>query len=104
VHGRIALALLAGAIACGDGTGPSRSVGGTWELVSFIDHGVVGVTTGTMVFETSGRFEVLGTVTYPGEPTDSLNVTGTWLLALGRVTLTSGGTSGDWGLRWKVRS
>lgn len=96
----IALALLAGTPGCDDGAGPSRSLIGNWELASFSDHGVVGVTTGTMEFQPSGTFEVLGTVTYPGEPMDSLKLEGTWALAPGRVTLTTGGESGVWDMTW----
>lgn len=96
----LALALLAGSAACGDGAGPSRWLIGTWELASYSDHRVLGVTTGTMVFQSDGSFEVRGTVTYPGEPTDSLTAAGTWELALGQVTLTTGGDSAVWGMAW----
>jgi len=97
----LALTLLAGSGACGDGSGPSHSLIGNWQLASYNDHGVLGVTTGTMVFQSDGSFEVRGTVTYPGEPTDSLNVVGTWTLALSQVTLTTGGESADWSMVWQ---
>jgi hypothetical protein len=100
-HLPLALALLAGSAACGDGSGPSHALIGTWELASYSDHGVLGVTTGTMVFQSDGSFEVQGTVTYPGEPSDSLNVVGTWTLGLRQIRLTTGGESAVWSMVWQ---
>jgi hypothetical protein len=100
-HLTLVLSLLAGSADCGDGSGPSRSLVGTWELASYTDHGVPGVTTGTIGFQSDGSFEVRGTVTYPGEPTDSLNVVGTWTLTLGHITLTTGGESAVWRMVWQ---
>jgi hypothetical protein len=54
-----------------------------------------------MEFQPGGTFKVLGTVTYPGEPTDSLKLEGTWTVAPGRVTLTTGGESGVWDMTWQ---
>ena len=74
----IALALALGA--CGASTSLGDLLLGTWSLAGYSDHGAEGVTTGTWTFGADGTFGVLGTVTYPGEPTDSLRVSGTWQL------------------------
>lgn len=94
-------AILPAATACGDGTSPSRTLVATWDLVSFSDHGVVGTTTGTMTFRSNGTLEVIGTVTYPGEPTDSLTFAGTYQANARTVTLTIGSTTGTWSLTWQ---
>jgi len=61
---------------CGsdDSTGPRPTLEGAWDLTAYADHGASGVTTGTASFEHDGTFAILGTVTYPGEPVDSLDV------------------------------
>ena len=64
--------------ACSDTETIGDRLLGTWTLASFEDRGTVGVTTGTWTFSDDGVFSALGTVTYPGEPTDSLRVEGTW--------------------------
>jgi len=80
VAGGIAAALLVVMIvACSDGTALGSRLLGTWSLAGFDDHGTPGVTTGTWTFNDDATFFALGTVTYPGEPTDSLRVSGTWL-------------------------
>lgn len=92
---------LATATACGDGTSPSRSLVATWDLVSFSDHGTVGVTTGTMTFRPNGTVEVIGTVTYLGEPTDSLTFAGTYEANAQTITLTIGSATDTWSLTWQ---
>ena len=94
---RLLLLVLAG-LACGDGTGPVPGLEGVWLLAEYVDAGTVGTTTGTMTFRADGSFATLGTVTYPGEPEDSLTTTGTWSQQGATVTLTAGGASGNWGI------
>ncbi|MBL8978145.1 MAG: hypothetical protein JNM53_07030 [Gemmatimonadetes bacterium] len=99
---RLALAALALGVlaACSDSTAPSPSIVDTWALLSFTDHGIAGVTTGTATFFPSDSFEMVGTVTYPGEPIDSLNVTGTYAVTGAVLSMTAGTESGDWDMRW----
>lgn len=91
------LALLVG---CSNSHTPTPSLIGSWELLGYADHGVEGATTGTATFHQDGTFEVLGSVTYPGEPTDSLEVAGTYLVGSGTVTLTVGPDTSVWNLNW----
>lgn len=73
-------ALLAVAIAaCGDDTTTGDQLVGTWALAAYDDHGTEGVTTGTWTFSADATFTALGSITFPGEPTDSLDVIGTWV-------------------------
>lgn len=85
---------------CGDhGTSVTpRTLVGQWDLVGFSDHGVSGVTTGTASFLDNGTFSILGTVTYPGEPTDTLEVYGSYEVNENIVTLTTTAGSGDWAM------
>jgi hypothetical protein len=85
---------------CSDSSTPTPSIIDTWALLSFTDHGVVGVTTGTVTFRPDSTFEVVGTVTYPGEPTDSLGLAGTYTVQGTRLTLTAGTGAGDWDMLW----
>lgn len=85
--------------ACGhDGTGPTIPLVGTWDLVGFTDGGVAAVTTGTWTFAADSSFTVAGTVTFPGEPTDSLVVSGSYREYGGRVELTIGAQTAAWTL------
>lgn len=77
ISGMTCLLLLA-VLACSDTVTLGDRLLGTWTLASFEDRGVVGVTTGSWTFSESGAFSALGTITYPDEPTDSLDVVGTW--------------------------
>jgi hypothetical protein len=79
-------------------TGPYRTLEGTWDLVGYSDHGVVGVTTGSSTFRDDGTFVILGTVTYPGEPVDSLDVSGTYQVAAGAAKLTTVDGTSTWSL------
>jgi hypothetical protein len=73
-------ALLAVAIAaCGDSTTTGDQLIGTWALAAYDDHGTEGVTTGTWSFSSDATFAVLGSITFPDEPRDSLDVLGTWV-------------------------
>jgi hypothetical protein len=81
---------------CEDSTGPSRTLEGTWDLVGSTDEGVSGATTGTCSFRHNGAFAVLGTVTYPGESVDSLDVSGTYRVVANYVTLTTPDGTGTW--------
>jgi len=74
-----AVALVAGVFtACGDATTIGDQLVGTWNLAAYADHGDPAVTTGTWSYFSDATFSVLGTVTFAGEPTDSLDVIGTW--------------------------
>jgi len=75
----VATLLAVSLAACGDDTTTGDQLVGTWALAAYDDHGTVGVTTGTWTFSSDATFTVLGSVTYPGEPTDSLDVMGTWM-------------------------
>lgn len=92
------VAALLGA-ACGtDSTGPSTSLVGTWDLVGFTDMGASAVTTGTCAFRSDGTFEIKGTITFPGEPTDSLLLDGGYVQNGSTVVLTIGAETGTWTL------
>ena len=56
------------------------------------------MTTGTWSFETDSSVAVEGTVTFPGEPTDSLVATGTYRQDGNTVHLIIGAGSGDWAI------
>lgn len=79
-----------------DGTAPNISLVGTWDLIGFTDAGVAAVTTGTWSFVADGSFTVRGTVTFPGEPTDSLVVSGNYVQQRSSVQLTIGAQTGAW--------
>lgn len=73
------IALLAFTCAgCSDGSGPQVSLAGNWDFIGFTDAGIEATTTGTWTFEANGSFNVRGTVTFPGEPTDSVVSSGTY--------------------------
>jgi hypothetical protein len=99
-RGGLLLGLIAVGLGCGDSTSPAPSLVGGWELVSFTDHGVVGTTTGTMTFDLNGTWAMVGTVTYPGEPIDSLRASGTYTAMGNTVVLTAGPDTGTWSLAW----
>ena len=93
----VASTLLSGA--CGDSsTEPDPSLVGTWDLIGFSDDGIEAATTGTWIFRADGTFSVDGTVTFPGEPPDPLDVDGEYAVDGDTVTLTSGLSSSDWTL------
>jgi hypothetical protein len=76
------------------------SLAGTWDLVAFTDAGVSATTTGTWVFRSHGSFSVNGTVTFPGEPADSIVADGTYVHGMGTVALTIGSETTNWALTW----
>lgn len=85
--------------ACGSTEPSDSTLAGTWSITSFSDSGTVGVTTGTMTFAANGTWSALGTVTYPGEPLDSIVAAGTWAQDGLVLTLTpTGGAPGTWDL------
>jgi hypothetical protein len=86
------------ALACDDSTGPLPGLGGTWLLAEYVDAGVIGRTTGTMTFDLNGTFAAKGTVTYPGEPEDSLTTSGSWSQKGATITLVVDGETSDWRL------
>jgi hypothetical protein len=81
-----------------DSTAPSTSLVGTWDLIGFTDMGVAAITTGTWSFRTDGTFNVEGTITFPGEPTDSLVADGSYAQSGNSVALTIAGQTGGWTL------
>lgn len=83
-------------VACGDETGPEISLVGTWELIGFSDAGIEAATTGTWTFEPGNTFHVRGTITFPGEPTDSLVTSGSYSQQASQVELTIGPDTGSW--------
>jgi hypothetical protein len=87
---------LAGAACVNDGTAPGISLVGAWDFIGFTDAGVAAVTTGTWTFAIDSSVTVNGTVTFPGEPTDSLVVAGTYSQNGNTVQLIIGTGSGDW--------
>jgi len=94
-----ALALLVLTSCGGDGSILiPRTLEGTWDLVGYSDHGVSGVTTGTCSFLDNGTFSIVGTVAFPGEPTDTLEMYGTYEVDANIVTLTTTERSGDWSM------
>jgi hypothetical protein len=88
----VGLALAALGAGCGkDSTSPAISLVGSWDFIGFSDAGVAATTTGTWVFGSDGTFSVAGTVTFPGEPTDSIVVAGTYTQSGNSVTLSVAG-------------
>jgi hypothetical protein len=65
--------------ACSDRTTTGDRLVGTWLLSAYEDHGEPASTTGTWSFWSDASFSVLGTITFSGEPADSLDVIGTWM-------------------------
>ncbi len=84
---------VAAMVACGGGTSPAPSLVGTWDLVSVSDSGTVGAGTGTVVFSGEGTFTIRGTVTYPGQATDSVSASGTWVQSGNTLTWTIGASA-----------
>jgi hypothetical protein len=96
----VAALLLCTLNSCGSdkATRPSQTPEGTWDLISYSDQGVTGVTAGSATFRHDGTFVIFGTVTYPGEPTDSLAVSGTYQVVAMIVTLTTPDGTGAWSM------
>jgi hypothetical protein len=91
----IGLALLGG---CGkdDPCTPGQKLEGSWDLIGYADHGVWAATSGAATFGADGDFLVAGTVTFPGEPVDTLDLSGTWSTSGDHATLTTTEGSGEW--------
>lgn len=79
-------------------TQPTQKLEGTWTLVGYSDQGVAGTTTGTVIFKQDGTFTMTGTVTYPGEPTDFIDNTGTYDFTGKTVVLTVLGEAATWNI------
>lgn len=90
--------ILLSSLSCGkdDTTGPQDSLAGTWDFIGFSDDGIEAETTGTWVFRLDGTFSANGTVTYPGEPTDDVDVDGSWEVSGNTVLLTIDQASSTW--------
>lgn len=75
----VGLTLTLVATGCGsDSMGPSAYLFGTWDLIGFTDMGVSAKTTGTAEFRADGTFRVNGTITFPGEPAESIALDGSY--------------------------
>jgi hypothetical protein len=81
-----------------DSTGPKPTIMGTWDIVGYADHGVAGVTTGSGTFRNDRTYAMLGTVTYPDEPTDSLKMSGSYLVVASTLTLQTADSTGLWNM------
>lgn len=91
----ISLVVAAG---CGDdnGVGPAADLTGTWDLIGYSDHGVAATASGTVVFGEDGVFSVVGSLTYPGEAPELLDVSGTWSPTPTGVLLYTSTGSDEW--------
>ena len=85
-------ALTLAVLSCGgsDSSGPSVSLVGQWDFIGFSDAGVDATTTGTVVFGADGTVSWNGTVTFPGEPTEAISVSGTYQQTGNTLVLTFG--------------
>lgn len=79
-------------------THPAPKLEGVWDIMGYTDHGVPGATTGSCTFRDDGTCAILGTVTYPGEPVDSLEVSGTYQVVATHLTMTTPDGTGSWSL------
>jgi hypothetical protein len=94
-----AVPLLLVLAACESGTDPVSSIQGAWDMVAFRSDGVdASAITGTMVFAANGTVTVNGSITFPGEPADTIADVGTWSQAGTTLTMTLGGDTGTWQL------
>jgi len=90
-------ALMLSAAACrSDSAAPTIALIGAWDLIGFTDGGVAATTTGTWSFAADRSFSVSGTVTFPGEPTDSLVLAGTYVQHGTSMQITIGAQTGAW--------
>lgn len=80
---------------CGDDD-PGATLLGTWDLIAYSEHGVAATVSGSAVFGGGGEFTITGEITYPGEPLDTLRVSGTWSMQGDRATLTTSEDTGEW--------
>lgn len=60
---------------------------------------VAAATTGSWIFAADHSYSAEGTVTFPGEPTDAIAVSGRWIQAGCTVTLTDDSGSTPWTIR-----
>ena len=85
---------------CSGTSEPEGSLVGNWDLLEFSDAGVEATTTGTATFRTDGTFSIAGTVEFPGEPVDTLDVEGTYQVTGSSVDLTIGAETSTWTLEF----
>ena len=97
---RLALSLVAlFAVACGDDpVSPGDGLVGEWDLVGFVDGGVEATVTGTATFRSDGTFTMVGTVSFPGEPSEAVAISGTYEVSGDVATLVIAGEASDWNL------
>jgi hypothetical protein len=67
-------------------------------MVGFSENGIAAVTTGIAEFRSDGTFAIAGTVTFPGGPTDSVGVDGTYRQTGAQMEMTVGTQTGTWNL------
>jgi len=96
----VALVLCLSSCGADDSSRPSQELEGVWGLIGYSDHGVAGVTTGTVTFGSDGRFAINGSVTYPGEPTDEIDVSGTYQIVGKTVVLSVLDDSATWSVAY----
>ncbi len=85
------------AVACSDSV---QTLVGTWNVASFSDHGTIGTTTGTCIFDAGGTFTMSGTVTYPGEAVNTFDLSGSRAVRADSVDLTIAGETVAWGVEF----
>jgi hypothetical protein len=88
--------------ACGsDPTGGiAPSLEGSWALIGFTDGGVAAGATGTMVFQSNGIYTMQGQITFPGEPPDAVDASGSYRQMGNAVELTAGSDASIWDLQF----
>jgi len=90
---------LALCVACGsDPTAPATSLVGTWDIIGFTDDGVAANTTGTGEFRANGTFSARGTIAFPDEPVEMLEVDGNYIHTGTVVSLTAANVTTEWTL------
>lgn len=94
----IAICALAIAACDDESTAPTTRLRGSWDVIGFTEGPVSAVVEGSATFRSDGTFEVNGTITFPGEPTESISLTGTYDEGDGFVVLTTGGDETEWSL------
>jgi len=83
--------------ACSESNTIGDQLLGTWNLAAYAAGSQTAVTTGTWTFFEDATFLALGSITYEGEPTDSLDVEGEWQeQGPASITLTVAGETTLW--------
>ncbi len=91
----LGLILITGCVA-DESPSSGQSLAGVWDLIGYSDHGVWATAIGSVEFGSDGDFSVAGEITYPGEPAETLNTSGSWSMNGDRVVLATIDGSGEW--------